>query len=407
MKLLKLLLLLNEIRTDMKSKLTICLNLILLFLPSLGLLAQENMLCQGAYWTEDEAALFMDETAGSWEGKSEWEKRAELIRKGILMGMKLDQMPKRDTPFNTLIHSTREMDGYIVENIAIESFPGFFITGNLYRPSKPEPLQKSPAILSVHGHGNNPRFGESVQKRSAAFARMGAVVFAYDMIGYGDSKQVEHKMPIALTIQTYNSQRVIDYLISRPDVDPERIGVTGESGGGTQTILITAIDPRIKVSAPVVMVSAYFFGGCECESGMPIHKSQNHQTNNVEIAALAAPRPLLLVSDGGDWTKNTPRVEFPYIQKVYGSFGAISKADNVHLPGERHDYGKNKRAAVYNFLGNYLELSPGRIPYRDGFDESFVTLLSAEELSVFNAQNPIPVYALKGDAAVMRYLDLK
>lgn len=381
--------------------------LLLVLLISNALLAQENMLCQGAYWTEDEAALFMKKTASEWSSQADWENRAEMIRKGILDGMKLEQMPERTTPFNPIIHSTREMDGYIVENIAIESFPGFFITGNLYRPLNPAPFQKSPGILSVHGHGPDLRFGESMQKRSAAFARMGAVVFAYDMIGYGDSKQIDHKIPIALTIQTYNSQRVIDYLISREDVDPERIGVTGESGGGTQTILITALDSRITVSAPVVMVSAYFFGGCECESGMPIHKSQHHQTNNVEIAALAAPRPLLLVSDGGDWTKNTPRIEFPYVQKVYAAYGVESRADNVHLPGERHDYGKNKRAAVYNFFGHYLGLNAGRIPYQDGFDESFVTLLSSDELRVFNDKNPFPSHALNGDRAVMEFLNLK
>ena len=380
--------------------------LILLLFQFSRVFAQENMLCQGAYWTEDEAAIFMNQTASTWTSQADWEKRAEVIREGIIKGMKLEQMPARTAPFNTIIHSTREMDGYIVENIAIESFPGFFITGNLYRPLNPAPFTKSPAILSVHGHGPDLRFGESMQKRSAAFARMGAVVFAYDMIGYGDSKQVDHKIPIALTLQTYNSQRVIDYLISRPDVDPERIGVTGESGGGTQTILITALDPRIKVSAPVVMVSAYFFGGCTCESGMPIHKSVDHQTNNVEIAALAAPRPMLLVSDGGDWTKNNPRIEFPYVQKVYSTYQVESRVGNVHLAGERHDYGKNKRAAVYNFFGHYLGLNAGRIPYQDGFDESFVTLLSADELRVFNNQHPIPSSALKGDKAVMNFLKL-
>lgn len=383
------------------------ISLLVLFLFSKAVLSQENMLCQGAYWTEDEAAIFMKKTASTWSTQSDWEKRSEVIRAGIIKGLKLDQMPKRDAPFNPIIHSTREMDGYIVENIAIESFPGFFITGNLYRPLNPTPFQKSPAILSVHGHGPDLRFGESMQKRSAAFARMGGVVFAYDMIGYGDSKQTTHKMPIAALLQTYNSQRVIDYLISREDVDPERIGVTGESGGGTQTILITALDPRIKVAAPVVMVSAYFFGGCECESGMPIHKSESHQTNNVEIAALAAPRPMLLVSDGGDWTKNTPRIEFPYVQKVYATYEAESRADNVHLAGERHDYGKNKRAAVYNFFGHYLGLNAGRIPYQDGFDESFVTLLSADDLRVFNEKNPMPAHALNGDQEVIEFLSLK
>lgn len=382
-----------------------CIGALLLTVKTL--FAQENMLSQGAYWTEDEANIQMKKWATEWTTRQDWENRSEIIRQGIISGMKLDQMPKRDTPFNAIIHSTREMDGYIVENIAIESFPGFFITGNLYRPSSEVPFQKSPGILSVHGHGTDPRFGESVQKRSAAFARMGAVVFAYDMIGYGDSKQTDHKIPIALSIQTYNSQRVIDYLISREDVDPDRIGVTGESGGGTQTIMITAIDPRIKVSVPVVMVSAYFFGGCVCESGMPVHQREHHQTNNVEIAALSAPRPMLLVSDGGDWTKNTPRIEFPYIQKVYALYDAESKIDNVHLPAERHDYGPNKRFPVYNLFGHYLGLNAGRLPYQDGFDESFVTLLSADELRVFNDKNPIPSHALLSDEAVLKYLKLK
>ena len=370
-------------------------------------LAQDDMLCQGAYWTEDEANIHMKQWAKEWTTKADWEKRATVIREGLVKGMMLDQMPKRDAPFNVIIHSTREMDGYIVENIAIESFPGFYITGNLYRPASREPFQKSPGILSVHGHGVDPRYGESVQKRSAAFARMGAVVFAYDMIGYGDSKQVDHKMPIALTIQTYNSQRVIDYLQSRTDVDPERIGVTGESGGGTQSIMITALDPRIKVSVPVVMVSEYFFGGCSCESGMPVHKSAHHQTNNVEIAALAVPRPMLLVSDGGDWTKNTPRIEMPYVQKVYELYDAESKVDNVHLPAERHDYGINKRFAAYNFLAYYLGLNAGKILVKNQFDEDFVTLLPKEDLMVFNEQNLLPANALKGDEAVIDFLNLK
>lgn len=391
----------------MKNQIGFLVFAVAVMLQSKSVQAQENMLCQGAYWTEDEASIQMKSWASEWTSKADWEKRSEVIRDGLIQGMKLDGMPKRDTPFNTIIHSTREMDGYIVENIAIESFPGFFITGNLYRPSSKEPFQKSPGILSVHGHGSDPRFGESVQKRSASFARMGAVVFAYDMIGYGDSKQVDHKIPIALTIQTYNSQRVIDYLVSRPDVDPERIGVTGESGGGTQTIMITALDPRIKVSVPVVMVSAYFFGGCTCESGMPVHKSAHHQTNNVEIAALAVPRPMLLVSDGGDWTKNTPRIEMPYVQKVYALYDAESKIDNVHLPAERHDYGPSKRFAVYNFLANYLGLSAGKILVKNEFDEGFVTLLPKEDLMVFNEKNPLPTNALHGDEAVLNFLNLK
>jgi uncharacterized protein len=376
--------------------------MVCIYLP---VISQENSLCQGAYWTEDQANTIMKKWMTEWKTRDDWEKRAGTIRQGIISGMKFDQMPKAGNNFNPIIRNSRTIDGYIVENIAIESFPGFYITGNLYRPVKAD--KKCAAILSPHGHWPDRRMSEDVQNRCACFARMGAVVFAYDMVGYGDSKQVTHDIPIALLLQTYNSKRVIDYLVSRPDVDPERIGVTGESGGGTQTIMITAIDNRIKVSVPVVMVSAYFFGGCTCESGMPVHKSQNHQTNNVEIAALCAPRPMLLISDGGDWTKNVPRIEMPYLQKVYALYDAESKLDNTHFPAERHDYGPNKRFPVYNFFANYLKLDAGKLPYKNGFDESFVTILPKDELRIFDDQHPIPTSALMGNDAVLKYLNLK
>jgi uncharacterized protein len=361
-----------------------------------------EMLCQGNYFTEAEGKAALAKFATTYNDQKSWEKRAERIRQGIREGARLDQLPA-NTPLKPIIRSKRTYDGYTIENVAFESLPGFFVTGNLYRPTQP---QKSyAAILAPHGHGTNPRFQEYVQKRCATLARMGAIVLAYDMAGMGESDQCSHKYPQALTLLSRNSMRAVDFLLTIPGVDPKRIGVSGESGGGTQSFLLTALDNRIAVSVPVVMVSAHFFGGCTCESGMPIHKSADHQTSNVEIAALAAPRPMLLVSDGKDWTKNTPEVEYPYIRNIYRFYNKENLVQNVHLPNEGHDYGINKRIAAYQFLAKHLQLSLKKVTNTKGeIDESFVTVEPEATLRVFNAQHTRPAYAVTGDEAVTKML---
>lgn len=379
--------------------------LVLFFVSiTIAIQAQNEMLCTGKYWTEDEANLIMKGFAKEWKDLASWKNRADVIRSGIVSGMNLNQMPKIEGNFNPIINGEHTFDGYVVENIAIESFPGFYITGNLYSPASPD--EKNAAILSPHGHMPDKRVKEDVQARCATLARMGAIVFAYDMVGYAESNQTTHKMPIALLLQTWNSKRVLEYLLSRPDVDSERIGMTGGSGGGTQTFVLAAIDDRVKVVVPAVQVSAHFFGGCVCESGMPIHKSKEHQTNNVEIAALSAPRPMLLISNGSDWTRNTPRIEYPYIQKVYALYNAEHKVENVHLPAEKHDYGYSKRTAAYMFFAYHLKLKLGKVTITKGVQEDFVTILLEDDLKVFTEANPRPADAIIGDDAIMAHLNL-
>lgn len=381
-------------------------SLSLLIISGISSFAQDDMLCVGHYWTPDEANLKMKEFASTWSDKASWEKRAQMIRETIVKGMKLDQMPPITGNFNARITNSREFDGYIVENIRLTSFPGFYITGNIYRPTNPK--KKNPAVLCAHGHGENQRFKETRQYQGAVLARMGAIVVAYDMVGHGDSHQVDsHSIPIALLLQTWNSKRVLDYLISRPDVDPERIGITGGSGGATQTFILTAIDNRITASVPCVQVSAHFFGGCVCESGMPIHKSKNHQTNNVEIAALCAPRPMLIISNGNDYTRHTPLIEYPYIQKVYALYDAEHKVENAHFQAEKHDYGYSKRAVMYNFFAHHLKLNSGRVSWEPAINENFVTILPENQLKVYTDDNPMPSDALMGNDAIIKYLNLK
>lgn len=352
---------------------------------------------------EEAGAANLEAFAKTFSTLDEWRERAKRNREGILKGAGLVPLPER-SPLNAHVHSRKEMNGYSVENVRFESFPGFFVTGNLYRPLRKGGLAKFAGVLCPHGHSKAGRLAEYTQVRCAALARMGAMVFAYDMVGWNeDAKSVDHRRDNnVFAYQTWNSMRALDYLLSFREVDPRRIGVTGESGGGTQTFMLTALDPRVRAAAPVVMASAHFYGGCNCESGMPVHESDIHKTNNAEIAAMAAPRPLLLVSVGGDWTKNTPKVEFPYARRVYSLFGSPNNVENFHLADEGHGYELSKRKPVYRFLAKTLKLRLSQITNQDGeITEDFFEALPKEKLLVFTEENPRPKHALQGSETTL------
>ena len=258
---------------------------------------------------------------------AEWEARKQHLRKQILSSAGLFPMPEK-TPLNPRIFGRIERQGYSIEKVLLETMPGYYLGGNLYRPLGKQgkfPASRRPMGTGIMGVWRTRPVG-SIPARCINLARQGYVVFAYDMVGYNDTIQTPHAFgdqreqlwafgPLGL--QLWNSIRVVDFLQSLPDVDPEKIAATGASGGGTQTFLLTAVDDRIKYSAPVNMISAIMQGGSPCEN------APNLRVNaiNPEFAAMMAPRPLLMVSATGDWTRNTPREEFPAVQSVYRLYG--------------------------------------------------------------------------------------
>ena len=171
------------------------------------------------------------------------------------------------------------------------------------------------------------------------------------------------------------------------------------------TMMISAIDDRITLSVPVVMLSSHFNGGCPCESGMPTHLCGN-RTNNAEVAAMFAPKPLLAITDGGDWSNTVPTLEYPFLQRTYGFYGAAGNVKNVHLPAEGHDYGFSKRQAMYEFVAQNFGLNINILKDANGnFDESKVTIEKEPQMYAFGPKGEtFPANALKGKEALMALL---
>jgi hypothetical protein len=291
-----------------------------------------------------------------------WKPRAAYLREHVLASAGLMPLPEK-TPLQPSIFGEVRRADYSVSKVYFESLPGFFVTGNLYRPAGDGPF---PAILSPHGHWTYGRLENTALMsgpgRAINLARQGFVVFMYDMVGYNDSQQVPHTFGgprenlwgLSLAgLQLWDSIRAIDFLETLPYVRKDAIGMTGESGGGTQTFLAAAADPRIAVAAPVNMISLHMQGGCLCENPPGLRL----ETTNVEIAATIAPRPLLMISATGDWTAETLEKEYPAVRAIYEHFGASDRVRAVRMTAE-HNYNKDSREAMYAWMARWLQNAP-------------------------------------------------
>ena len=293
--------------------------------------------------------------------KAAWEARKDTLRKEVRARLGIDKLLavcSKDAPEYGKI---RKFDGYTVQNFRLKTANGHTVCGSIYAPKG---KGRHPLIICPNGHFSNGRYGTVQQQRLATLARMGAICVDYDLWGWGESADEvgskAHQTPEAHVMQALNGIRILDWMIQRKDVDKTRVGVNGGSGGGTQSVLLSVLDDRYTACCPVVSVSSWFDGGCPCESGMPIQLAGGG-TCNAELAAMFAPKPMMLVSDGGDWTSTTPELEYPYIKRIYGFYGAADKVMNVHLPKERHDFGPNKRNAVYKFFIETFKLDASKL----------------------------------------------
>lgn len=325
--------------------------------------------------------------SAKYDNRTEWEQRAEEVKRSALEILDLDPFLRnvQADPQIYLQAKPVKHDGYTTQNFALETLPGLYACGTIYAPAKGK--GKRPLIMNPAGHWPEARYRADQQYRMATFARMGAVAVDVDIVAWGESEKqlgiAAHQASYAMQVQVLWSKLVTDWILAtRNDIDTTRMAATGGSGGATHTLMLALVDPRFTVLAPVVHLVSHFDGGCPCESGRPVALAAGGSAMPELLAAVMAPRPTLVVSDGGDWTHTYPTLEYPYLQRIWGFYEASDRVENAHYADERHDYGVNKRASVYRFFAKYLGLDEAKV------DESKVKIQPAEALQSFTEGFP-------------------
>lgn len=337
---------------------------------------------------------------GKYHNRAEWEQRRTLLLQDFRRLLGIDPLLEKSVASPRYVEGkVRKYDGYTVQNFALETLPGLYVCGSIYAPRK---RGDHPLIMMPAGHWVGARYNPDMQYRYAALARAGAVCVSFDLVGWGESEMqlgsASHTHALAQPLQCLWGMKILDRMLSdRNDIDTTRIGVCGGSGGGTLSVFLTLLDDRYTAAAPVMSFTSHFDGGCPCESGMGTTRACGG-TCNAELAAIFAPKPMLVVSDGGDWTASVPTLEYPFLQDIYGYYGAAEAVRNVHFPEGRHQFTPTKRRAVYDFFIDVFGLDARRC------DESRVTIETPEQLQMFGSAASLPEGALRSWEELMTTL---
>ena len=352
--------------------------------------------------TPDDGTKLLAYLSTLYKDTTDWNPRKATLKKEVRELLQIDPALAKRVQAKPILSKIRKFGGYTVQNFALETLPGLYVNGSIYSPAS---KGKHAVILCPNGHWAGGRYNSDEQTRFSTLARMGAVCVSYDLLGWGESAlQVTgtaHRTSAAHIIQIMNGISILDYMLTRKDIDPKRVGANGGSGGGSQVVLLSVLDDRFTAACPTVNLASHFDGGCPCESGMPIQLAAGG-TCNPELMATFAPKPVCVISDGGDWTASVPTLEYPYLQRMYGFYNAANKVSNVHLPNEKHDFGVNKRAAVYQFFASVFNLDSKMI------DEKKVTIEPENAMYSFGEKGEkMPINAIREYKQLEKYFDKK
>ena len=307
--------------------------------------------------------------------REDWEKLRPRYKREYLHMLGLWPMPEK-SPLKATVTGTLEGDGYVVDMLHYQSVPGLYVTGNLWRPARVEPGQRLPAVLYVCGHSFCGRDGNKIayQSHGLWFARHGYICLVLDTLQLGEIAAIHHgtyregrwwwhsRGYTSAGVECLNGIRGIDYLIGRADVDPERIAVTGISGGGAATFWIAAADERVKVAVPVsgmadlpsYVSNRVINGHCDC-----MFLYNTFQWPWTRIASLIAPRPMLFTNSDADaiFPMDANQRVINRLERLYSLYGAGDLVDSfVSIGG--HAYRQDIRQAAYRFINMHLTNDP-------------------------------------------------